>query len=214
MQPIRTEADISAGVTALLKVDPSFAPVVDLAGHIPLRYRPPAYEGLAHIVVGQVVSRASADAIWRRLQSLTEGAIQPDRILARGVEELRAAGLSGAKESTLRGLAEACRNGLDLERIAFLDTEAAIAELTAVKGIGLWTAEVFLLFCAGHPDIFPTGDVALQSAAADAFGLAERPQHKAFRAMALRWQPHRSIAARVLWAYYGVRNGRQGLPVA
>lgn len=213
MQPIRTEADIAAGVQALLKTDPAFAPVVAAAGNIPLRYRPPAYEGLAHIVVGQVVSRASADAIWRRLEALTDGVIQPDRILAHSVEELRATGLSGAKESTLRGLAAACRNGLDLERVAFLDADAAIAELTAVKGIGLWTSEVFLLFCAGHPDVFPTGDVALQSAAAEAFGLAERPQHKAFRSMALRWQPYRSIAARVLWAYYGVRNGRQGIPV-
>lgn len=212
MQPIRTEADIAAGVQALLKTDPAFAPVVEAAGHIPLRHRPPAYEGLAHIVVGQVVSRASADAIWRRLESLA-GTITPDRILALSVEELRTTGLSGAKESTLRGLASACRDGLDLERIAFLDAEVAIAELTAVKGIGLWTSEVFLLFCAGHPDVFPTGDIALQSAAAEAFGLAERPQHKAFRAMALRWQPYRSIAARVLWAYYGVRNGRQGIPV-
>lgn len=212
MRAIRTEADIAEGVAALLEIDPGFATIVDAAGAIPLRYRPPAYEGLAHIVVGQVVSRASADAIWRRLEALT-GTITPDRILAYSVEELRATGLSGAKESTLRGLAAACRAGLDLERIAVLDADAAIAELTAVRGIGLWTAEVFLLFCAGHPDIFPTGDVALQSAAAEAFGLAGRPQHKAFRAMALRWQPYRSIAARVLWAYYGVRNGRQGIPV-
>ena len=212
MQPIRTEADIAAGVRALLKLDPAFAPVAETAGNIPLRYRPPTYAGLAHIVVGQVVSRASADAIWRRLEALA-GTMTPDRILALSVEELRATGLSGAKESTLRGLATACRDGLDLERIAFLDAEAAIAELTAVKGVGLWTAEVFLLFCAGHPDVFPTGDIALQSAAAEAFGLSERPQHKAFRTMALRWQPYRSIAARVLWAYYGVRNGRRGIPV-
>jgi len=158
------------------------------------------------------VSRASADAIWRRLEALA-GTVTPERILAHSVEALRATGLSGAKESTLRGLAIACRDGLDLERIAFLDAEPAIAELTAVKGIGLWTAEVFLLFCAGHPDIFPTGDVALQSAAAEAFGLPERPRHKAFRAMALDWRPYRSIAARLLWAYYAVRNGRQGIPV-
>lgn len=212
MRAIRTEADIAAGVQALLRIDPAFAPVAAAAGNIPLRYRPPAYEGLAHIVVGQMVSRASADAIWGRLETLT-GRVAPERILAHSVGELRAVGLSGAKESTLRGLASACRGGLDLERIAFLDADAAIAELTAVKGIGLWTAEVFLLFCAGHPDIFPAGDVALQSAAADAFGLPGRPEQKAFRIMTLRWQPYRSIAARVLWAYYGMRNGRQGIPV-
>jgi len=212
MQPIRTEADIEAGVAAQIDVDPTFAPVVARAGEIPLRYRPPGYEGLAHIVVGQMVSRASANAIWGRLETLT-GGVTAEAILAHSVEELRGVGLSGAKESTLRRLAETCRDGLDLERTACLDAEAAITELTAVKGIGLWTAEVFLLFCAGHPDIFPTGDVALQSAAAQAFGLAERPKDKAFRSMALRWQPYRSIAARVLWAYYAVQNKRDAIPV-
>jgi len=213
MQPIRTVADIEAAAAALISVDAVFGPVIERAGDIPLRYRPPGYEGLASIIVAQVVSRASADAIWRRLEAAT-GGITVDNILALSVEELRATGLSGAKESTLRGLAEACRDGLDLEKTAYLDAEAAIAELTAVKGIGLWTSEVFLLFCAGHPDIFPTGDVALQSAAAHAFGLAERPKPKEFRAMALRWQPYRSIAARVLWAYYASEMKRDGIPVA
>jgi DNA-3-methyladenine glycosylase II len=212
MQPIRTEADIEAAATALIGVDPAFAPVVAQAGKIPLRYRPPGYEGLAHIVVGQMVSRASANAIWGRLEALT-GGVTAENILARSVEELRGAGLSGAKESTLRRLAETCRNGLDLEKTACLDADVAMTQLTAVKGIGLWTSEVFLLFCAGHPDVFPTGDVALQNAAAQAFGLAERPKEKAFRTMASRWQPHRSIAARVLWAYYAVQHKRDAIPV-
>jgi DNA-3-methyladenine glycosylase II len=212
MQPIRTEADLKAAATALIDVDPTFGPVVAQAGEIPLRYRPPGYEGLAHIIVGQMVSRASANAIWGRLETLT-GGVTAEAILAHSVKELRGAGLSGAKESTLRGLAEACRNGLDLEKTAYLDAEQAIAELTAVKGIGLWTSEVFLLFCAGHPDVFPTGDVALQSAATQAFNLVERPKEKAFRAMALRWQPYRSIAARVLWAYYAIQNKRDAIPV-
>lgn len=213
MQPIRTEADIEAAAAILAGIDPSFAPVIARAGRIPLRYRPPGYEGLANIIVAQMVSRASADAIWKRLDAVTSG-ITVDNILARSVEELRGAGLSGAKESTLRGLAQACRDGLDLERTAFLDADVAIAELTAVKGIGLWTSEVFLLFCAGHPDIFPCGDVALQSAAAHAFQLPARPGQKEFRAITLRWQPHRSIAARILWAYYAIQNKREGIPVA
>jgi DNA-3-methyladenine glycosylase II len=212
MQPLKTEADLEAAAAALVDLDPAFGPVVARAGAIPLRYRPPGYEGLAHIVVGQVVSRASADAIWSRLEALT-GGVTAENILARSVEELRGVGLSGAKESTLRGLAMACRDGLDLERTAYLDAAVAIAELTAVKGIGLWTSEVFLLFCAGHPDVFPTGDVALQSAAAHAFGLAERPKEKQFREMAMRWQPIRSIAARVLWAYYAVQHKRDAMPV-
>lgn len=213
MQPIRTEADILAAAQVLAGIDPAFVPVIERAGAIPLRYRPPGYEGLASIVVGQMVSRASANAIWGRLEALL-GTVTPAHVLAHSVEELRGVGLSSAKESTLRGLATACVAGLDLEKTAYLPADEAIAELTAVKGIGLWTSEVFLLFCAGHPDIFPTGDVALQSAAAHAFALAERPKDKHFRTMALRWQPHRSIAARVLWAYYAVVNRREGVPVA
>jgi DNA-3-methyladenine glycosylase II len=213
MQPLRSERDLEAAALALAGIDPDFAPIIAKAGRIPLRFRPPGYEGLAHIVVGQMVSRASADAIWGRLETLT-GGVAGDAILAHSPEELRGVGLSGAKEKTLRGLAEACRDGLDLERIASLPAEEAIAALTGVKGIGPWTAEVFLLFCAGHPDIFPSGDVALQSAATHAFGLAERPQPKAFRLLATRWQPHRSIAARALWAYYAVEMKRNGMPVA
>jgi DNA-3-methyladenine glycosylase II len=212
MQPIRTEADILAAAASLAAVDPAFGPVIEKAGKIPLRYRPPGYEGLASIIVAQMVSRASADAIWNRLEKVT-GGVTADTILGRSVDELRAAGLSGAKESTLRGLALACRDGLDLERTAYLDAGAAIAELTAVKGIGLWTSEVFLLFCAGHPDVFPAGDVALQSAAAHAFQLAVRPKQLEIRDMAARWQPHRSIAARVLWAYYASQMQRNGIPV-
>ena len=212
MQPLKTEADLAAAALALVDLDPAFAPVVAHAGAIPLRYRPPGYEGLAHIVVGQMVSQASANAIWGRLQALT-GEVTAENILRHSVEELRGAGLSGAKESTLRGLARTCLDGLDLEKTACLDANAATAALTAVKGIGLWTSEVFLLFCAGHPDVFPTGDVALQSAAAHAFGLAERPKEKPFREMALRWQPMRSIAARVLWAYYAVQHKRDAMPV-
>jgi len=213
MRPLRTEANLQAAADALVRIEPAFGPVRARAGDIPLRYRPPGFEGLASIIVAQMVSRAAADAIWRRLDETT-GGVRPGAILARSPEELRAAGLSGAKETSLRRLAEACRDGLDLEKIATLDAATAIAELTAVKGIGLWTAEVFLLFSAGHPDIFPSGDVALQTAAMQAFALAERPGGKQVRAMAVRWQPHRSIAARLLWAYYAVERRRDAAPVA
>jgi DNA-3-methyladenine glycosylase II len=213
MRPLRTEADLKAAADALVRIDPGFASVLARAGTIPLRYRPPGYEGLASIIVAQMVSRASADAIWGRLERAT-GGVTPETILARSVEELRAVGLSGAKETSLRRLAIACRDGLDLERTATLDAAEAVAALTAVKGIGLWTAEVFLLFCAGHPDIFPSGDVALQTAAMRAFALDERPGPKQLTALALRWQPHRSIAARLLWAYYAAERQRDAAPVA
>jgi len=212
MRLIRTDTDIAAAMAVLARIDPAFAPVIAQAGAIPLRHRPPGYEGLAHIIVSQMVSRASADAIWGRLEGLT-GVVTAGNILAHSTEELRSVGLSGAKESTLRGLARACADGLDLEATAYLPAGEAIAKLTAVKGIGPWSAEVFLLFCAGHPDIFPSGDVALQSAAGSAFGMSPRPSDKALRVMATRWQPCRSIAARVLWAYYAVQHKRDAIPV-
>ena len=212
MRPIRSESDIAQAIERLLTVAPAFAPVVEAAGDVPLRELPTGYEGLAGIVVSQMVSRASADAIWGRLQSLL-GEVTPAALLGRSVEELRSVGLSGAKESTLRGLAEACVGGLDLGRTATLPAGEAIREMTAMKGVGLWTAEVYLLFAAGHPDIFPSGDVALRTAAGEAFGLPERPTDKALRLMSLDWQPERSIAARLLWAYYARRHKRDAMPV-
>jgi DNA-3-methyladenine glycosylase II len=213
MQPIRDERDIELAIAGLLAVVPEFAGIVDKSLPIPLRHQPPGYRGLASIVISQMVSRASADAIWSRLEALA-GEVSVEAISALTEQQLRAAGLSGAKASTLHRLAEACRDGLDLEKTAFLPAEEALAALTSVKGIGPWSAEVFLLFSAGHPDIFPAGDVALLSAYTHAFGLESRPAAKTFRVLAERWQPYRSIAARVLWAYYARQMRRNGLPVA
>lgn len=212
MRPIRTDEDIAHAIGRLLAIAPAFRSVAEAAGPVPLRRLPTGYEGLAGIVVSQMVSRASADAIWGRLKSLL-GEVTPASVRARSVEELRGVGLSGAKESTLRILAEACAGGLDLDRTAMLPAGEAIGEMTALKGVGLWTAEVYLLFAAGHPDIFPSGDVALRTAAGDAFGFAERPADKALRILARDWQPERSIAARLLWAFYARRHKRDAMPV-
>jgi DNA-3-methyladenine glycosylase II len=212
MPPIRTEEDIARAVERLLVLAPAFGPVVEVAGQPPLRRLPTGYEGLAGIIVSQMVSRASADAIWGRLKLLLDE-VTPAAVLARSVEELRGVGLSGAKERALRVVADACAGGLDLDRTATLPAAEAIREMTALKGVGLWTAEVYLLFAAGHPDIFPSGDVALQTAAGQAFGLAERPGDKALRMMSHAWQPERSIAARLLWAFYARRHTRDAMPV-
>jgi DNA-3-methyladenine glycosylase II len=212
MRPIRSESDIAGAIERLLTIEPAFKPVVDISGPVPLRRLPTGYEGLAGIIVSQMVSRASADAIWGRLRAML-GEVTPATVQSRSVEELRSVGLSGAKESTLRILAEACAGGLDLDRTATLPAEEAIRELTALKGVGLWSAEVYLLFAAGHPDIFPSGDVALRTAAGEAFGLSERPADKALRLMSLDWQPERSIAARLLWAFYARRHKRDAMPV-
>jgi DNA-3-methyladenine glycosylase II len=212
MGPILTPADLDAHAIALAEIDPAFLPVIAKAGTVPMRHSEPGFRGMAQIIVAQMVSRAATAAIWGRLEALV-GTVTPEAIASQSTEALRAVGLSGAKEASLRALAEACIAGLDLHAIAFRPPAVALGELKAIRGVGQWTAEVYLLFSAGHPDIFPHGDVALQNAAAHAFSLEERPVGKRFQAMTARWAPHRSMAARLLWAYYAREMRREATPV-
>lgn len=206
--------DIARGVEALADIDPDLQPIIAQAGEIPLRLRPPGYEGLARIVVGQQVSVASANAIWTRFAAALPN-MEADSVETLDDPALQACGLSRPKIKTFRAINNAILNdGLDLINIAKSPAEEAQAALVAIKGIGPWTAEVYLMFCAGHPDIFPAGDVALQNAVRDAGSLAERPGEKDLRDIASRWKPWRSVAARIFWAYYRVtRSGRETLPV-
>jgi len=218
MRRIDNESDIVAGVARLAMLDRRMAPVIATIaatiGPVPLRRCEPGYNALASIVVSQMVSRASADAIWQRLEHET-GGVTARAILALDSERMRAVGLSGGKQRTLKTLADAVKTGkIDLIGLADCPADEAIARLTALKGIGPWTAEVYLLFAAGHPDIFPAGDVALQAAAAHMFAMDKRPDTKSLRQMAQVWSPVRGIAARVLWAYYSAIMQREVVPVA
>ena len=213
LRRIVTEADVAAGLVDLALLDARLFTVIDKAGPVPLRRLPPGYRGLAGIVVAQMVSRASADAIWRRLEEIA-GEITPHRILALSDTDCRAAGLSRAKAETLRRAAEAVDRGtLDLETACHVDAEAAIRLLTTVKGVGRWTAEVYLLFCGGHPDIFPAGDVALQNAVAHGLGLDARPTPAELTRIAAAWSPWRGVSARLFWAYYARQMRREAVPV-
>lgn len=213
MQIIRDEVDIEQGLAALLELDPRLRPVAAEAGAIPLRLREPGFEGLAHIIVSQVVSRASADAIWGRMTT------RLGRVTAGGYAGLepdawRSFGLSRIKHDTLARVADAVvGGGLDLHALSAESPEKALSELMAIKGIGPWTAEVYLMFCFGHADVFPAGDVALQAAVGMAFDRAERPQAKALALEAAVWAPWRSVAARLFWAYYAVKTRRDALPI-
>ncbi len=210
---ITTDADVAAGLVDLALLDSRLFTVIDKAGPVPLRRLPPGYRGLAGIVVAQLVSRASADAIWRRLEAAA-GDITPHQILGLSDEACRAAGLSRAKAETLRRAAEAVDRGdLDLDAVCRMEAEAAARRLTAIKGIGRWTADVYLLFCAGHPDIFPSGDIALQNAVAHAFGLAVRPSPQELDRIAEGWSPWRGVSARLFWAYYAREMRREAAPV-
>lgn len=214
MQIIRSEGDVEQGLSELLRLDPRLSAVAADAGPLPLRLREPGFAGLAHIIVSQMVSRASAEAIWRRMLPVS-GELKAETYVMLHDEAWREFGLSRAKATTLSGIANAVAAGhLDLTALSVLPPSEALQALTALKGVGPWTAEVYLMFCCGHADIFPSGDVALQNAVAAAFGLAQRPQAKALAAMAEAWSPWRSVAARLFWAYYAQKLGRGLVPVA
>jgi DNA-3-methyladenine glycosylase II len=212
MKPIITEDDILSGLTALIVADPRLREIAEVAGPVPLRRRPADFEGLAQIITGQQVSVASATAIFARLQSLVSP-LTVLRLEQFSDEDLAGAGLSSPKIRTLRAVSESCRNGLDLGQLAEIPAREAHDQLCAIKGIGRWTADIFLLFCVGHPDVFPSGDLALQIAVRDAFGLEEKPAQKDLDVIALDWTPNRAIAARLFWAWYRVqKQGRETMP--
>ena len=209
---LETDAVLKRGLAALAKLDPVMARLATEGVTPQLRKRPPGFEGLAWIVVGQQVSTASATAIWSRLRAILEPAT-PEAFLKLSVESLRAAGLSAGKVRTLRAVAtEIVEGRLPLDRLHDCPADEAHSLLTRVKGIGPWTADVYLLFCLGHPDAFPSGDLAVQEAARLAYGLEQRPDAKALTALAERWRPWRGVAAKVLWAYYRVAKAREGAP--
>jgi DNA-3-methyladenine glycosylase II len=205
---IEAEADLRDGVRALRRKCAVMRRVHDAAGDPPLRRRPAGFEGLARIIVGQQVSVASAEAIWGRTM-LAVQPFEPQALLALEDRTLVAAGLSGGKIRTLRAVATAAANGLDLTRLDHLADEEVHAALTAVSGIGPWTADIFLLFCLGRADAWAAGDRALQVAAQEAFGLGEKPDKEAMLELAERWRPWRGVAARLLGSFYAVLKARR-----
>ncbi|MBX4970566.1 DNA-3-methyladenine glycosylase family protein [Rhizobium binae] len=212
VQIIRNDDDVRLGLEALLRLDPRLAPIAADAGPLPLRLRGPGFAGLAHIIVSQMVSRASAEAIWRRMLP-ADGALTAESYLLLHPEAWREFGLSRAKADTLTRIADAVASGrLDLSGLCLKPPGEALGELTGLKGVGPWTAEVYLMFCGGHADVFPAGDVALQNAVGAALGLAARPQAKALAKLSQVWSPWRSVAARLFWAYYAAKLRRDMVP--
>jgi DNA-3-methyladenine glycosylase II len=211
-QPIDSEAALEAAAARLLGLDPEMiAKLVEVGGPPPLRLQEPGFAGMARIIIAQQVSTASANAIFKRAESLL-APLSADSVIAASDETLRACGLSLPKMRALRALAQAVvADGLDLTGLGALVAEEAHRKLTAIKGVGPWTADIFLLFCLGHPDAFPAGDLALQEAARLALGLKRRPDPRRLQAIAERWRPLRGVAARMLWAYYRVARQRGGM---
>jgi DNA-3-methyladenine glycosylase II len=213
MRIIESEADIRAGVKALRRKCATMRHVHDAAGDPPLRRRPAGFEGLARIIVGQQLSIASAAAIWERTAAACQPFV-PATILRLTDRKLAGAGLSKPKIRTLRAIATACSNGLDLAALDSVKDAEIHAALTEVVGIGPWTADIYIMFCLGRADAWAPGDLALQIAAQRALALAERPDKDEMMDLAERWRPWRAVAARMLWAYYAaVKSQRTAQPV-
>jgi DNA-3-methyladenine glycosylase II len=210
---IDTDADLAAGLKALLAADPRLRDIATVAGTLPLRRRPGGYSGLAGIVVAQQLSTASANAIWGRLAAAYDP-FTPQALIRARTARLGRLGLSAAKIRALKEIAKAIASGgLDCEALPDMPADAAHQALCAIHGIGPWTADVYLLFCLGHPDAWPAGDLALQEAARLAFALPARPTIKETERLAEVWRPWRGVAARLLWAYYRAVKQRDATPV-
>ncbi|WP_269220493.1 DNA-3-methyladenine glycosylase family protein [Brevundimonas vesicularis] len=207
-----TPDDIATARQALVAADPALGRVDAQTPPLEWRLRVGGFEGLFRMIVEQQVSVASAASVWARLRE-GMGGITPELLLAHDLDQLRGMGLSRQKATYGQGIARAQIAGeIDLEHLANLDDEAAIASLTSLKGVGLWTAEAYLMMCEGRLDVFPGGDVALQEAIRWADGAEVRPDQKGAYARAEIWRPYRAVATHLLWAWYtGVKRGEIAL---
>ena len=206
-----TQSDLEDAIHVLVKQDPRLKPVLAATGMPALRQREPGFAGLAHIVCGQQVSTASAAAIWGRLSAAFDP-FDHHAIRKARTDRLGRLGLSGAKIKTLKNIArELTADRLNFDVLANEDVDAAHNALTALHGIGPWTADIYLLFCLGHGDAWPAGDIAVQEAVKVGLGLKARPDAKLMMPLAEPWRPYRGAAAHLWWAYYRVLKKREGV---
>jgi len=209
---LTTDSDLAVALDALIAADPRLGAVRTTAGQPPLRRRAPGLEGLCAIVMGQQLSTASAAAIWRRFETAF-APFDAGRIRRCRATTLARLGLSAPKIRTVKAISTAVADGtIDLDGLADLAADEAHARLTGLHGVGPWTADIYLLFCLGHGDAWPAGDLALQEAIRIAFTLDARPTAKDMAALAEGWRPWRGVAAHLFWAYYHAVKKRDGAP--
>ena len=195
-------AQLTAGIDAVAAMEPGFARAVEVTGYPEPRIRPRGYGTLMRTIVGQQVSVAAAASMWRKFEAHAGEELDPQRVLDADFDTLRACGLSRQKQGYLRSLCELVVTGqLDFDSLP-ADDEEAIAQLTLIKGIGRWSAEIYLLFAEGRQDIWPAGDLAVQAGLHKLLDLEARPSEKATRVMAEKWRPHRGAAAIFTWHCY------------
>ncbi|RJF85962.1 DNA-3-methyladenine glycosylase family protein [Sphingomonas cavernae] len=205
-----SQEQIIASIDAVAAIEPGFAAALGRIGYPEPRIRPRGYQTLLRTIVGQQVSVKAAQAVWDKLEAELGTGCDPSALLARDHDALRACGLSRQKQGYARSLAELVLSGaLDLHALPEGD-EDAIGALVNIKGIGRWSAEIYLLFAEGRPDIWPAGDLAVQIEIGRILGLPERPSEKVTRDLAEKWRPHRGAAAIMTWHHY---NTDMGVPV-
>ncbi|WP_423907205.1 DNA-3-methyladenine glycosylase family protein [Candidatus Spongiihabitans sp.] len=186
------------------RLDPGLTQVIDQVGYPEPRIRKPGFSTLVGIINAQQLSTKAAAAIWDRLEKSNRGAVTPRKILNRTPTQLRQCGLSARKISYVRGLAEmVLAKDLILEGMETLTDSGVILELTKIKGMGRWSAEIYAMFALGRADIFPANDLALQTAVQRYQKLCSRPDEKQTRNLSEKWSPHRTSVALLMWKYYG-----------
>lgn len=210
---LHTESDLQAGLAQLILADPRLAPVAEKAGVFSLRRREAGFAGLCAIVCGQQLSTAAAATIRGRLFAAFEP-FHHDTVRRARADKLKRLGLSAAKIKSIKEIGKTVAKGkIDLDHVGNMEADVAHAALTALHGVGPWTADIYLLFCLGHADAFPSGDLAVQESARIAFGLRRRPDAKRLAKIAEAWRPWRGVAAHLLWAYYHAVKKRDVVPV-
>ena len=214
-KPLKVRLDsaesLAVHMKGLLRRDQRLGPVRDKAGPFEVRATTPGFAGMARVICGQQLSVASARAIWNRFAGLA-GALDPQSFLLLEQSLILGVGMSRGKCRSLRAVAEAIADGtLDFDAIDSMPAPEAVAKLIRIRGIGPWTAEIYLMFCAGHPDIFPAGDLALRKAVGHALALDEMPTIKDLAVIAEAWAPHRAAAALLFWRYFAVMRQKEGI---
>ena len=208
VQTLETKAELNTHIQKLIKIEPKFAPIYKQVGIPDLRRNAGGFEQLMRAMVGQQLSVAAASSIWQKL--VDANLLNPQTIKQAEEDDLRAQGLSRQKIRYIRSLID---HDIDFVALEIMSDAEVIATLTAVVGIGHWTAEMYLLFSLGRSDILAVDDLAIRVAAMDLLGLAERPTPKQLKLVSAGWSPHRSAASLLLWAYYGKVRERTAVPV-
>ena len=203
-----TRRTLLVAVRELAEADPMLAASVERFGPPPLWAREPSFATLVHLILEQQVSLASAKAAFDRLGAALAGDVVPNGFLELSDAELRAIGFSRQKAGYARDLATALADGFDLEGLGTLSDDEVRANLMRLRGVGCWTADIYLIMCLRRPDVWPHGDQALATAARELLELPAQPTFDALEERARSWQPHRATAARILWHHYLSVRGR------